>query len=363
MEKDSPPSTPPRKIIHIDMDCFYAAIEERDHPEYRGKPIAVGGSSRRGVLTTANYEARKYGCRSAMPVFKAKELCPELIITPIRFDVYREVSAQVREIFSRFTPLIEPLSLDEAYLDVSHRPESAIQIAATIRRLIHQETRLTASAGISYNKLLAKIASDWRKPNGQYEVTPRATADFMHALPVKRLWGVGKVTAEKLHALGLETCADVLNLDPITLARELGRFGMELREQCQGIDTRPVTPHRERKSHSIERTFEHNIDKLEPAAATLQNLIDDLYQELHAADRIERIAGLVVKLKFDDFTTTTAEQAGTQFLPDTFLALLDEAWNRRESPSVRLLGVGVRLAAEKETNHPSQQLSLELPPA
>jgi len=187
-----------RKIIHIDMDCFYAAIEERDNPMLRGKPVGVGGSSRRGVLTTANYEARKFGCRSAMPVFMALEKCPELLIVPTRFDVYTRDSQKIREIFMRFTPLVEPLSLDEAFLDVSHATEPGTIIASRIRQLIREETGLTASAGIAPNKLIAKIASDWNKPDGQLTVSPGKAEDFMKNLPLKKIPGVGGKMANKL---------------------------------------------------------------------------------------------------------------------------------------------------------------------
>ncbi len=251
-----------RKIIHIDMDCFYAAIEERENPALRGKPVGVGGSERRGVLTTANYEARKYGCRSAMPVFKALELCPHLILVPVQFDLYRAVSSQIRSIFSRFTDLIEPLSLDEAYLDVSHLQTDGAAIAREIRAQIFEETRLTASAGIAPNKLIAKIASDWHKPNGQKQVREDEIPAFMAALPVGRIWGVGKKMREKLSALGIETCADLQALDQIELARRFGKWGIELWQLCRGIDDRPVSSDRTRKSVSSETTFRENIETL-----------------------------------------------------------------------------------------------------
>ncbi|RYD34079.1 MAG: DNA polymerase IV, partial [Verrucomicrobiaceae bacterium] len=229
-----------RKIIHIDMDCFYAAIEERENPSLRGKPLAVGGSSRRGVLTTANYEARKYGCRSAMPVFKALELCPHLTLVPVRFDLYRAESSRIRAIFGRFTEIIEPLSLDEAYLDVSHLESSGAVIAREIRAQIREERGITASAGIARNKLVAKIASEWNKPDGQHEVTPEEFDAFIAALPVGKLWGVGKKMRGKLAALGVETCADLQRIDKIELARRFGKWGLELWDLARGIDDRPV---------------------------------------------------------------------------------------------------------------------------
>ena len=199
-----------RKIIHLDMDCFYAAIEMRDFPKALGdKAIAVGSASKRGVLTTCNYEARKFGCRSAMPTYKAIELCPQLIVVAPRLDVYREEAIKIREIFYEYTALVEPLSLDEAYLDVSESGRFAWDIAKEIRAKIWHERKLTASAGIAPNKLLAKIASDWRKPNGQFAVRPDDIEAFMPPLPVERLWGIGPRTAEKLHQLGLRTCGDL----------------------------------------------------------------------------------------------------------------------------------------------------------
>jgi DNA polymerase-4 len=243
------------KIIHIDMDCFYAAIEERDDPSLRGKPVGVAGKARRSVLTTANYEARKYGCRSAMPVFKALELCPHLVLVPVRFDHYRGESARIRAIFGRFTDLIEPLSLDEAFLDVSHLQSAAASVAREIRAQIFEETGLTASAGISTNKMIAKIASDWHKPNGQFEVTAAEIPAFIAALPVSRLWGVGRKMSEKLAALGVTTCAELQRFDQLELSRRFGKWGLELWELCRGIDARPVTPDRTRKSLSSEMTF------------------------------------------------------------------------------------------------------------
>ncbi|MEO8615881.1 MAG: DNA polymerase IV [Luteolibacter sp.] len=337
-----------RKIIHIDMDCFYAAIEERENPSLRGKPLAVAGSDRRSVLTTANYEARKYGCRSAMPVFKALELCPHLTLVPVRFDLYRAVSSQIRAIFGRFTELIEPLSLDEAYLDVSHMQSSGGSIAREIRAQIDEEIRLTASAGISTNKLIAKIASDWHKPNGQMEVTPEEIAGFIAALPVGRLWGVGGKMREKLSALGVETCADLQQLDQIELARRFGKWGLELWSLCRGIDERPVRPDRTRKSLSSEMTFAENIQVLPALIPPMRGLIEGLAEDLAGkhADRVVR--GLVVKLKFADFERTTAERAGHILDPAVFEDLLSEAWRRGNNRAVRLLGVGVRFEEPSE---------------
>lgn len=336
-----------RKIIHIDMDCFYAAIEERENPALRGQPLAVAGSDRRSVLTTANYVARKYGCRSAMPVFKALELCPHLILVPVRFELYRAVSSRIRAIFGRFTELIEPLSLDEAYLDVSHLQSDGSAIAREIRAQIFEETGLTASAGISTNKLVAKIASDWHKPNGQKQVTAEEIPAFMAALPVGRIGGVGKKMREKLSPLGIETCADLQRLDQLELSRRFGKWGLELWHLCRGIDARAVTPDRTRKSVSSEMTFAENIQVLPALIPPLRGMIEGLAEDLAKSHADRAIRSLVVKMKFADFHRTTAERAWHTLDPVIFEELLTDAWRRGEHRAVRLLGVGVRFEDPK----------------
>lgn len=334
-----------RKIIHVDMDCFYAAIEVRDDPSLKGKPVGVGGSSGRGVLTTANYEARKYGCRSAMPVFKARQLCPEIILVPVRFEVYRQESAKVRAIFGRYTDLIQPLSLDEAYLDVSHRAESGAALAREIRRAIDAETGLTASAGIAPNKMIAKVASDWNKPDGQLEVKPEEVDEFMRGLRVGQLQGVGKRGQETLARLGVETCGDLQAFSKIELAQKLGRWGLELYERCRGHDDREVSIDRTRKSLSKERTFSENIDDLD----WLITVLGKLRREVEAAvgrKAEQEIKSRVVKLKFEDFTQTTAEKAGSAMEEEVYQELLRLAWSRGEGKAVRLLGVGVKFEEE-----------------
>lgn len=337
-----------RKIIHIDMDCFYAAIEERENPSLCGKPVGVSGSDRRSVLTTANYEARKFGCRSAMPVFKALALCPQLILVPVQFDLYRAVSSRIRAIFGRFTDLIEPLSLDEAYLDVSHLQSSGESIAREIRAQIFEETGLTASAGISANKLIAKIASDWHKPNGQKQVTAEEIPAFMATLPVGRIWGVGQKMREKLTALGIATCADLQQLDQIELSQRFGKWGIELWHLCRGIDERPVTPDRTRKSVSSETTFAENIQVLPALIPPLRGMIAGLLEDLSKSHADRVIRSLVVKMKFADFHRTTAERAGHVVDEAIFEELLTEAWKRGNQRAVRLLGVGVRFEDPKE---------------
>ncbi|MDP4850029.1 MAG: DNA polymerase IV, partial [Verrucomicrobiales bacterium] len=271
-----PDSENPRKIIHVDMDCFYAAIEMRERPELAGLPIAVGGSSGRGVLTTCNYLARTFGCRSAMPAFKARELCPGLVMLPVRFDLYRAESAKIRAIFAEFTELIEPLSLDEAYLDVSHLSSEAASIAWEIRERIRSQMRLTASAGIASNKFIAKIASDWRKPDGQFEVRDEEVADFLAALPVEKIWGVGKATATRLHEAGISTCGMMRERSEMELVQRFGKFGSSLYRLCRGIDERVVNPNRERKSLSNERTFRENLTSVEEGLERLEDLITEL---------------------------------------------------------------------------------------
>lgn len=337
-----------RKIIHVDMDCFYAAIEQRDNPELRDKPIGVGGDGRRGVLCTASYEARKFGCRAAMPGFKAVELCPQIILVPVRFDVYVSVSAQIRAIFGRFTDVIEPLSLDEAYLDVSHWQSEPEVIAREIRAQIFEETGLTASAGIAPNKLLAKVASDLNKPNGQYSIRSEEVDEFIKNLPVSKLWGVGQKMQQRLSKHGIITCGDMQKLDKFAMAKRYGRGGIDLYEQCRGIDSRQVTIHRVRKSISKETTFSQDvlgILSLVPEMRRLLNLVKESY-EARYADR--EIKSLVVKLKFSDFSNTTVEKSLSDFDQTLTEELLAEGYARGNGKAVRLLGVGIKLAAEDD---------------
>ena len=332
-----------RRIIHIDMDCFYAAVEVRERPELANRPVAVGGSSGRGVLTTCNYPARKFGIRSAMPVFTAKELCPHLIILPVRFELYREASKQVREIFCRYTDQIEPLSLDEAYLDVSHLKQPGREIAETIRADIFCETGLTASAGVSPNKLVAKIASDWNKPNGQFVVPPSQVEAFMKELPARKIWGIGPKTAARLQKEGIETCADLQALDRGELIYRFGSFGMDLFQLCRGIDERPVQSNRIRKSMSNERTFSENLTSLSECTEALERQHEELMDDLKSSAPDRAVAKVFVKLKFADFRRTTAEVGAPQPKLSLFKDLLKEAWGR-SGKDVRLLGLGVRFA-------------------
>jgi DNA polymerase-4 len=331
-----------RKIIHIDMDCFYAAIECRDDPSVADQPVGVGGRSNRGVLTTCNYVARKYGCRSAMPVFKALELCPHLVLKPVRFDVYRRESRQIRKIFARYTDLIEPLSLDEAYLDVSHEKRYAYDLARLIRQDIFKETQLTASAGIAPNKMLAKIASDWRKPDGQFAVLPGDVGAFMKDLPVRRIPGVGPRAEELFHQKGVETCGQLQEIAINELEKWLGPSrAAELYARCRGEDDRPVEPERDRKSSSVERTYSQDIPTLDGCLQQLPALLSELEGDLARQKSPRPFNKVFVKLKFSNFQQTTREQAGRSLDLEAFQKLMESAFER--SPhAVRLIGVGVR---------------------
>jgi len=331
------------------MDCFYAAVELRDRPELRGRPIAVGGQPEsRGVIATASYEARAFGVRSAMASATAQRLCPGLIIIPPNFAKYKKESLRIREILSRFTSRIEPLALDEAYLDVTDSPHfggSATRIAEEIRRLIRKETGLTASAGVAPNKFLAKIASDINKPDGLKVIRPEEVETFIKTLPVEKIWGVGKVTARKMHRLGLHTCADLQNLSITELTRHFGSLGVSLFDFARGIDHREVKVERERKSLSVEETFSHDLASLEECLSKLPELYEDWTSRMERAGVADKIRGIFVKLKFHDFKNTTHETTfrGYPRLED-FRPLLEEAYLRRGEP-VRLIGIGVRLEA------------------
>ena len=337
----------PRAIVHLDMDCFYAAIEVRDRPALRGKPVGVGGArERRGVLTTCNYEAREFGVRSAMPTFMALQRCPNLIVLPPRFDVYRREAAVIREVLHRFTVLIEPLSLDEAYLDVTAHSGEPGPLAQIIRDTIFRKTKLTSSAGIGPNKLVAKIASDLNKPNGQFEVKPEEVPGFMEKLPVRKIWGIGPVIEKKLEQLQITTCKELQRLSRVELQELFGKFGLELYDLCRGIDQRPVEPDRERKSLSTEETFSMDLETLEQCAERLEQLFEELMAELAQKTATRTVAKIFVKLKFSDFTRTTVERAGLIPSLTEFRSLLAEAF-ARTGKAVRLMGVGVRFAALK----------------
>ena len=299
-----------RKIIHIDMDAFYASVEQRDHPEWRGKPLIVARpAAERGVVAAASYEARRYGIHSAMSTYRAQQRCPQVILAPPRFAVYRTVSQQIRALLLAITDAVEPLSLDEAYLDVSGSPHengSATRIAERLRAEIFAATGLTASAGVSYNKMLAKIASDLNKPNGIAVITPAQGADFAASLPVERFHGIGKATAARMHALGIQTGADLLRFSRETLCHEFGKHGAFYYDMARGIDLRPVNASRERKSIGSETTFAQDI---EDHAALYQALLAQ--NRAAFADVQQRQLQphtLTLKLKYSDFSQTTRRQ-------------------------------------------------------
>jgi len=335
-----------RKIIHVDCDCFYAAIEMRDDPSLAGRPMAVGGSAdRRGVIATCNYEARAYGVRSAMSSRHAHKLCPDLLIVKPRFEAYREASREIQQIFRDYTDLIEPLSLDEAYLDVTDSQwfaGSATRIAEDIRRRVAKTLHITVSAGVAPNKFLAKIASDWRKPNGLFVITPNEVEAFVAQLPVNRLHGVGKVTADKLSRLRIETCEDLRAWTRLSLVREFGSFGERLWGLAHGIDDRVVQADSRRQSVSVENTYDTDLPDLNSCLERLPDLLASLTERLGRMDSSYKPGKPFVKVKFHDFSQTTLEQAGAGRDLHSYQQLLSQAFARGGKP-VRLLGVGVRL--------------------
>lgn len=302
-----------RKIIHIDMDAFFASVEQRDNPALRGVPVAVGSASARGVVAAASYEARVFGVKSALPSVTALRRCPDLVFVRPRFDVYKSVSRQIHAIFAEFTPVIQPLSLDEAYLDVTANPRNlptAWATAKAIRTRIVEETGLTASAGISYNKFLAKLASDHRKPNGQFAVTPDMGAAWVETLPVSRFHGVGPVTARKMASLGIETGADLRAKSHAFLSRHFGSSADWYHAIARGVDHRPVNPYRVRKSSGSETTF--RSDRTEPAEveAGVLEMADDVWEWCEAAQAFGRT--VTVKVKYNDFQQITRSRSATR---------------------------------------------------
>jgi len=337
-----------KKIIHIDMDCFYAAVEMREDPTLQHIPMAVGGKAdQRGVITTANYPARQFGVRSAMPTAQALKLCPHLKVIPGRMSFYKEISQDIRKIFQRYTKLIEPLSLDEAYLDVTECTQfqgSATLIAQDIRRAIFDELKLTASAGVAPIKFLAKIASDMNKPNGQYVIPPENVADFIADLPLNKIPGVGKVTEKRLSELGLHTCKDIQYYDLAKLLNKFGKLGHILHERCHGIDPCEVNNDRQRKSVGVEITLSKDIHKWEACLEILEKLYSELEKRLSQVRPDLRIARQGVKFKFSDFRLTTQEHVWHQLDQTDIFQVAKQLWQeRREERGVRLVGLHVTL--------------------
>jgi len=335
------------KFIHCDCDCFFAAIEIRDDPALRGLPVAVGGAEdRRGVIATCNYEARQFGVHSAMASATARRLCRDLIIIPGNMEKYRQASQQILAIFGAYTDLIEPLSLDEAYLDVTYSTAcrgSASLIAQEIRQRVRKEAGITVSAGIAPNKFLAKIASEWNKPDGQFVITPAMVPAFVKTLPVRKLHGVGKVTAQKMQLLGIDTCADLQRYSLPELLEMFGAFGERLHGLSRGLDDRVIQTDSVRKSISVEQTYAEDLQTLEQCLASLPDLLDQLQQRMTRAQQTPEVGKLFVKLKFNDFISTTVEQTAFATDPVTFKQLCCTGFARGNNKPVRLLGLGVRL--------------------
>jgi len=340
-----------RKIIHVDCDAFFAAIEMRDDPSLANRPMAVGGlAEQRGVIATCNYEARAYGVRSAMASAHALKLCPDLLIVRPRREAYREASQEIHTIFRTYTDLIEPLSLDEAFLDVTgceHFAGSATRIAQDIRRRVWQQLRITVSAGVAPNKFLAKIASDWKKPDGLFVITPAQVDEFVLGLPVTKLHGVGRVTAEKLQRMGVRTCADLRARNRLDLLRDFGSFGERLWGLAHGIDERPVQVESRRQSVSVENTYDRDLPDLAACLERLPELLQELTRRMARLDSRYRPGKPFVKLKFHDFTQTTLEQSGAGLELADYADLLAVAFARGKRP-VRLIGVGVRLIDSRD---------------
>lgn len=346
-----------RKIIHIDMDCFYAAIEMRDNPTLIGKPVAVGGNAnQRGVLATCNYEARKFGLHSAMATTQALKRCPNLMLLPVNIALYKTVSAQIHQIFYRYTDIIETLSLDEAYLDVTDCEQhsgSATWIAEAIRNDIFNELHLTASAGVAPLKFLAKIASDQNKPDGLFVIPPENVQSFVKNLPLAKIPGVGKVTNKKLQKLGLNTCSDIQQAEKAMIYREFGKFGQRLWDFSHAIDERKIETNRPRKSLAVENTLPEDISTFEQAEKIIIELFDKLtvrIQRAKANKPLSDFKKLGIKLKFDDFTQTTLERTTEGFAYERFLELLRQIFARKAERKIRLIGLTVHFPEEKVNN-------------
>ena len=329
----------------------------RDDPSLRQLPVAVGGrADQRGVIATCNYVARDFGVRSAMATSQAMQRCPSLIVIRPSMEKYRIASRQILAIYRDYTELVEPLSLDEAYLDVTHCSQhagSATRIAAEIRARIEATVGITASAGIAPNKFVAKIASDWNKPNGQFVVRPHEVDAFIAALPVKKLFGVGKVTAARLHSLGVHLCADLREWSHVELAKQFGKFGERLYQLCRGIDERSVNPHRERKSVSVEETYPSDLSDARMCAAELDQLIVTLRARIHRADAQAIIHKLFIKIRFADFRQTTVECLASS-VDEAMLHTLLRTGLQRHQQAVRLIGAGVRLQEDSEVSEEGQ---------
>lgn len=352
-----------RKIIHIDMDAFFASVEQRDNPELRGKPVAVGGSRQRGVVAAASYEARKYGVHSAMPSVIAYRKCPNIIFVKHRFEIYKEVSNQIREIFLDYTDLVEPLSLDEAYLDVTSNKKgmpSATLIAKEIRQRIKETTNLTASAGISINKFLAKTASDINKPDGLTLIKPDDAKKFIEELKIEKFFGIGKVTAKKMNRMGIHNGMDLKTKSLPFLQSNFGKAGKYYFNISRAIDQRVVNPNRIRKSVSVENTYDRNLTTLNEVRQELDTLSHSLFSRIEKSKAYGKT--LTIKIKFNDFTQITRSKTNANYIKskkgiDQLVAEIIDS-HLKEFEPLRLLGLGVS-NLEHENEHHSIQLTLE----
>jgi len=342
-----------RKIIHCDCDCFYAAVEMRDKPSYRHRPIAIGGAANsRGVIATCNYPAREFGVHSAMPSSQAMRACPELLIIPGRMSVYKAVSEQIMAIFRRYSDTIEPLSLDEAFIDVTEVTilgGSATRIAQKIRQQVEAEVGITISAGVAPNKFIAKVASDWRKPNGLFVVKPSELDAFSAQLAVKKIPGIGPVSAAKLAQHGIQTCADLRPFSEAQLQQKFGSMGQSLANRRYGLDYRPVQTSRIRKSVSVENTYATDLKTIEDCGEALLPLYEQLMLRWQKLTTHYAVSGLVVKLKFADFSQLTREHTNAEIDLDFFKRLLQQAFSsgnvKQKEGGVRLLGLGFKLSS------------------
>lgn len=341
-----------RKIIHIDMDAFYASVEQRDNPALKGQPVVVGGrADSRGVVASCSYEARKFGIRSAMSSRRAEMLCPHAVFVRPQMEKYKQVSREIRALFHAVTPLVEPLSLDEAYLDVTVNllsEPSATRIAQTLRRQIQENLSLTASAGVGPNKFLAKVASDLRKPNGLAVIPPERAQEFIAKLPIEKFWGVGPATAKKLHARGIRTGADLRAQTSVQLQEWFGKFGLFLHRLSEGEDNRSVSPDRERKSSGSETTFSTDVVDLAMLEKTIHELSEDVAQSLEKSDRGGKCVTL--KVKYADFSSITRSRTlesptkDALLIAETAKQLLKNSTDATRVP-IRLLGVSIKLSA------------------
>ena len=335
---------PIRKIIHVDMDAFYASVEQLDHPEWRGKPLVVGGNEARGVVAAASYEARKYGIHSAMSSALAAKKCPNLIFAKPRFERYKEISSQIREIFFEYTDLVEPLALDEAFLDVTENKQgikSAILIAKQIRQKIKEHTGLTASAGISYNKFLAKTASDLNKPNGQAHILPEEASEFLEKLPIHKFFGIGKVTAEKMQQLGIHSGKELKEFSLQFLTKKFGKSGLHYYNIVRGIHLSEVQPHRVRKSLSAENTFEKDLISLRELEENLFPIYEELIRRIEKSGIKGRT--ITLKIKFSDFSQQTRSKTLDQYPESLGIWQTGQELLRQDEipKAVRLLGLGL----------------------